>query len=190
MKETINLAIRLFLITAASAIILAFANQTTEPLILQKQQEDYQNSLKVAYADADEFKALDENKLKEIQSQDDNVQDVQIALKGNEPIGYVVKSEGDGGYSGSITTVVAISQDKKIVGYTVLQSQETSGIGTRIEDPEFTDSLIGKSAAQDVQAVSSPAAENEIQALSGATYSTTAATNAINSAIRAVNEIE
>ena len=52
--------------------------------------------------------------------------------------------------------------------------------GVGIGDPEFVDSVIGKSMEKELAAVKKPQADNEIQALSGATYSTTAAKNALN----------
>ncbi|MFQ9332809.1 MAG: FMN-binding protein, partial [Finegoldia magna] len=73
-----------------------------------------------------------------------------------------------------------VDNENKIVGYSILESQETPGIGSRIGDPEFVDSVIGKSMEKELSAVKKPQADNEIQALSGATYSTTAAKNALN----------
>ena len=49
MRSSINLAIRLFIITAISAVVLAFANQVTEPIIEAKRLENYQKSLKVDF---------------------------------------------------------------------------------------------------------------------------------------------
>lgn len=43
MRSSINLAIRLFVITAISALVLAFANQVTEPIIEAKRLENYKN---------------------------------------------------------------------------------------------------------------------------------------------------
>ncbi len=185
MKDSINLAIRLFVITAVSAIILAFANKATSPIIEAKREENYQKSLKVAYPGADSFKGIDEAKLKELQAKDENLNDVQEAVKGGKTIGHVYKATGVGGYAGNVVFVFGVDNDNKIVGYSILESQETPGIGSRIGEPEFVKAVLGKSMEKEIAAVKSPKADNEIQALSGATYSTTAATNALNVAQKA-----
>ncbi|MDY6065384.1 MAG: RnfABCDGE type electron transport complex subunit G [Finegoldia sp.] len=185
MKESINLAIRLFIITGVSALVLAFANKTTSPIIEQSRQAKYEESLKVAFADAESFESLDEGKLKELQAQDESILDVQIAKKGGSDEGYVYKVVGPGGYAGDIVIVLGVDSENKIVGYQVLESQETPGIGDRITKDEFVGPLMGKSLDQSIVAAKNPSADNEIQAISGATYSTGAATNAINSAQKA-----
>ena len=172
MRSSINLAIRLFVITAISALVLAFANQVTEPIIEAKRLENYKKSLKVAFPEAESFKPLDEAKIKDLKAKDENLDDVQEAIKGGKPVGHV--------YSGNVVFVVGVDNENKIVGYSILESQETPGIGSRIGDPEFVDSVIGKSMEKEISAVKKPEADNEIQALSGATYSTTAAKNALN----------
>lgn len=64
MRSSINLAIRLFIITAISAVVLAFANQVTEPIIEAKRLENYQKSLKVAFPDAESLNRLMKQKSK------------------------------------------------------------------------------------------------------------------------------
>ena len=180
MRSSINLAIRLFVITAISALVLAFANQVTEPIIEATRLENYKKSLKVAFPEAESFKPLDEAKIKDLKAKDENLDDIQEAIKGGKPVGHVYKATGVGGYSGNVVFVVGVDNENKIVGYSVLESQETPGIGSRIGDPEFVDSVIGKSMEKEISAVKEPKADNEIQALSGATYSTKAAKNALN----------
>lgn len=185
MRESVNLAIRLFIITAVSAIVLAFANQVTNPIIEAKRLANYQESLKVAYPGADSFKAVDESKIKSLKSKDENLNDVQEVVKGGKTVGHVYKATGVGGYSGNVVFVFGVDNENKIVGYSILESQETPGIGSRIGDPEFVKSVIGKSMEKEIKAEKKPEADNEIQALSGATYSTTAAKNALNVAQKA-----
>lgn len=185
MKESLNLAIRLFIITGISALVLAFANKTTSPIIAASREENYQQSLKIAFEDADSFEKIEDSKLKEVQAQDETIIDVQAAMKDNQPVGYVYQVAGKGGYSGDVVIVLGVNNENNIVGYQVLESQETPGIGDRVEQDEFVNSVIGKSMNESILAVKSPSADNEIQAISGATYSTGAVTSAINSAQKA-----
>lgn len=185
MRESISLAIRLFIITAISAIVLAFSNQVTSPIIEAKRLANYQKSLKVAYPKAESFKAVDPAKLKDLQSKDENLNDVQEAIQGGKTVGHVYKTTGVGGYSGNVVFVIGVDNEDKIVGYSILETQETPGIGSRIGEPEFVNAVIGKSMKKEIKAEKKPQADNEIQALSGATYSTTAAKNALNVAQKA-----
>lgn len=151
MRSSINLAIRLFVITAISALVLAFANQVTEPIIEAKRLENYKKSLKVAFPGAESLNRLMKQKIKDLKAKDEDLDDVQEAIKGGKPVGHVYKAIGAGGYSGNVVFVVGVDNENKIVGYSVLESQETPGIGSRIGDPEFVDSVIGKSMEKKYQ---------------------------------------
>lgn len=190
MRETMTLALKLFIITAVSAIVLAFVNDKTKVVIAEREQEEYVESLAEVFPEADEFEDLDEAELKKLQEVDEQILDVAIANKDGNPVGWTVKADGKGGYGGSVQIVVGIDDQKNITGYTVLQSQETPGIGDVIEEDTFISSLLGKSVEGPIVAVDSPSAENEIQAISGATYSVNAVTNGLNAAVTALESID
>ena len=67
MKETLNLAIRLFLITAVAGLLLGSVNSITAPIITAQEVASLQEALKTTYPEAEEFVPLDEGKLTEIQ---------------------------------------------------------------------------------------------------------------------------
>ncbi|MDO5755063.1 MAG: RnfABCDGE type electron transport complex subunit G [Tissierellia bacterium] len=189
MKESFVLAAKLFIITAVSALILSLVNSVTEPVIAQRELEEYNRSLAEVYPDADDFETIGEDEVGLLQEKDEQIEDVVKAKQGENTIGWVVKANGKGGYGGSVEIVVGVNQDKEIVGYKILKSQETPGIGDKIGEEEFIHHIIGTSVENEVIAVKQPSAENEIMTISGATYSSNAVLNGINATVNALTEV-
>ncbi|MER1992492.1 MAG: ammonia-forming cytochrome c nitrite reductase subunit c552 [Eubacteriales bacterium] len=79
------------------------------------------------------------------------------------------------GFGGEVTVIVELNEDGTIKTLTIDTPNETEGLGKRASEAEFTEQFIGKSA---------PFAfgENGIEALSGATVTSTAVLTAINKA--------
>ncbi|MBC7088400.1 MAG: FMN-binding protein [Tissierellales bacterium] len=185
MKETIRLALILFLVAAVSAGILAFANELTAPIIAEIEREGSFGAIADMFQDADDFQPLEDEIMNEILANNNFVQEVTKALKGDEVIGYGFKVKSVG-YGGDIISLIGINTEGRIVGFTVLQMSETAGLGSRIaDDPAFAESFVGKSATEKLVPVASPSADNEFLALSGATVSTSAVQAAVNGAVDA-----
>ncbi len=79
------------------------------------------------------------------------------------------------GYKGPVWVDVTFDADDKITSLSVGNEKfkETEGVGTQVKEPFFVDQFIGKQA---------PVAMEDIDAVSGATVSSTAVVNAINKA--------
>ena len=88
------------------------------------------------------------------------------------------------GYGGDVVIMVGINADGNIEGITVTQQTETKGIGSNVVDnPEYLAQYSGLSAAE-------PLVLNEdVDARTSATVSSTAVINAVNAAIEAYNQI-
>ena len=87
-------------------------------------------------------------------------------------------------YGGDVVIMVGINADGNIEGITVTQQSETKGIGSNVVDnPEYLAQYSGLSAAE-------PLVLNEdVDARTSATVSSTAVINAVNAAIEAYNQI-
>lgn len=83
-----------------------------------------------------------------------------------------------------IDAVIAFDGDGKVNSIAIVALGETPGLGTKINDRAFLDKFSGVS--QDV-AISKnpPAADNEIQAVTGATFSSRGLAEAVNTARKA-----
>lgn len=102
-------------------------------------------------------------------------------------VGYVVSSTSKDGFGGEVKLSVGINGEGKVTGIAFLSLAETPGLGMNATGDEFKGQFAGKNAeALAVTKAGSPA-ENEIQAMSGATITSEAVTNAVNAAIYFVN---
>ena len=187
MKETIKLGFALLLITAISGAVLAGANSITEPIIEEMRMESSFGALMEIFPEADNFQAIEQDKLEEIKASNDIVTEVNEALEGETLVGYSFKVV-TGGYGGDVVTIVGVHATGNIAGIKVVENSETPNLGTVIEEDRFTDSFKEKTTEEELVPVDNPSAENEVQGLSGATVSATAVINGVNSAREAFLE--
>ena len=111
------------------------------------------------------------------------VDGVSAVYEANNGAGYVFTTSARG-YGGEVVVMVGINADGNIEGITVTQQTETKGIGSNVVDnPEYLAQYSGLSAAE-------PLVLNEdVDARTSATVSSTAVINAVNAAIEAYNQI-
>ena len=103
--------------------------------------------------------------------------------------GYVMKISASGS-QGSIVMMVGVDADKAITGISVVNSSETSGIGTKVVENKpnaagtpVLDQFVGMSGAGTLTVGSN------ITAISGATVSTKGITMGANAALAAVEAL-
>ena len=107
---------------------------------------------------------------------------------------YVVDVTDSDGYGGDIEIMVGISSGSgsyKVNGISFLQLSETAGMGMKAKESPFIDGFRGLPADEPVVYVKTgKSADNEIDAISGATITTSAVTNAVNAAVIAAKTYE
>lgn len=185
MKETIKLGAILFLITAVAAGILAFANVNTETKIAELEAQASTEARKSVFSEAETFEAIEQEKLDGIKEKNPGILEIYSALDTSKnSIGYVVKTS-TGGYAGPVEVVTGISLDGSITGMKVVKNSETPGLGTLSAEPPFQDQFAGKSTEAELEVVKSGAGDSQIQALTGATITSKAVTEGVNSAVEA-----
>ena len=103
-----------------------------------------------------------------------------------EPGGYIFVTRGNG-YSSTIETMVGVDMDGKIKDAKILFQQETPGLGAKVEEirygetePWFTKQFKGKTVTDDIRVIKDG---GNIDAVTGATISSRAVTNSINSGL-------
>ena len=99
------------------------------------------------------------------------------------PIGYVVTSTSNDGYGGAITVSVGIMADGTVSGIEFLTITETAGLGMNAQKPEWKAQYAGKNVEEFSVTKSGASADNEINAISGATITSNAVTGAVNAAV-------
>ena len=104
---------------------------------------------------------------------------------GGELVGWALDSSG-GGFVDKIRLVVGIDPaGEKIVGLKVIENVETPGLGNKIQNPEWTGQYIGLDTSREIKVQKRPPSEgaNEIQAITGATWSSRYVTDIVNAAL-------
>lgn len=141
------------------------------------------------FADAEEFNEIDSALLGEVTGAHEDVKAVHEATLGGELIGYVFTSEAKGyNKDVAINVYTGIDLDGKLTGMRIGENGETPGLGTMIEEEDFTSLFVGKSASEELKAVASASSENEIDIISNATVSSKGAVSGVNKAIKAYLE--
>lgn len=105
-------------------------------------------------------------------------------------LGYIVDVTSHEGYGGDIEITVGYTdQDGALTstGISFLSISETAGLGMNAQNPEFKDQFIGKSTGELTVTKSGNPGDTEINAMSGATITSTAVTNAVDAANYAVS---
>lgn len=97
-------------------------------------------------------------------------------------VGYVISSTSKDGFGGEVKITVGIDGDNKITGIAFLSLSETPGLGMNATNPEFAGQFSGKPAQALSVVKGGGAGDTEINAMSGATITSNAVTNAVNAA--------
>lgn len=160
MKKVLSLTVFLAIIGGLSAFILSFVNSVTAPIIEEQGLAAEKETLELLYPGGT-FSQL------EYEDETGLVTGAYLA----EGQGYIYKLSVTGYNSSTpIEFMVAFSNESDISGYIVISQQETSGIGTKITEDAFADSIVGSSV------------NDSISTISGATVSSSAVIKGINAA--------
>lgn len=114
----------------------------------------------------------------------DEILDVQCAYDSNDTIiGYVIMVKAKDGSQGSITFSVGIKEDGTVNGYSITETGETPGLGLKASDPAFADQFADKLVDQFTVVKQTPAADGEVEAITGSTITSKAMANGCNAAL-------
>ena len=183
--QIIKLALVLLAVAAVIALVLGFVNSITEGPIAaynkNKTEEAYANVLKAATyeeVDAAKYKAANgENTITLLQEAKDESGNV---------VGYVAETEFSGA-QGMITMVIGLDADMNCTGIYVTKHSETSGLGAKAAETSegaWRDNLLGQG---DGLALTKNG--GSVQAISGATITSTAVVNEVQTVINAVKAL-
>ena len=88
----------------------------------------------------------------------------------------------DGYNKGGLDLLISMNGDGSVGGIEIVSMTETPGLGTNVNEPEFLSRFTG--IADDVVIVKkTPSADSEVEAVTGATYSSKGVAAAVNTAI-------
>lgn len=169
MKETIRLGVILMIISIVSAGVLAISNNVTKDRIAELEMAGSLEALRGIFGESTNFKPLDEGKLAEIQDATPSVVEIFEAYDGDSLIGYAIKHTSKG-FGGDLVLMTGFNTDGTVAGLDVLEHSETPGLGAKAEEPEFRNRFVGLSTSDEIT----------VEALSGATVTTTGVLAGVN----------
>jgi|GEM_PF-344006 len=190
MKEPIKFGVILLIFCAFSAGLLAAVNSFTAPVIAESELQSTLASYEVIFGEnADNFEQYDEAKLSQIKEKYPNIDNIFVAKKGDDVVGYGINVNSNG-YGGAMTNAIGILLDgDRIAGFRNISNGETKGFGSRITEEEYYNSFNDKSAAGPLEISKDPQGENEVMWLTSATISSKAVQEGSNEAIEAYNDV-
>ena len=186
-------ALILFAITLISGLMLGLVYQVTEQPRREQQERRIQEAGRAVFAQADRFEeytyTVDETLAQELAADGVKTGTVYQALdNGGNSLGYVIETTSGEGYGGNITLYAGITKDGIVNGVSILSISETPGLGMRAGEvlvPQFAE----KPAVSFTYTKSGSQSDSEIDAISGATITTKAVTNAVNGAVRVFEQV-
>ena len=156
MKKILHLTLFLAIVSAIAGAALSYVNGMTSPIIEERKIAAVKASLQEIFPTADEFKEIDFT---------DDSETIQNAY---EAVGagyaFTVKIQG---YANPIEYLVGVDNDGVVVGFVVTALADTPGLGSKVGDAEFANSVIGKDIS------------GSFDTIAGATISSSAVTNGL-----------
>lgn len=186
-KGIFKAVVALFIITAIMGAGLGIAYNITKKPIEKVNEKAKQDAYKEVFPDAETVDMLGEEVdydivnevLKGAGYKSDKLEEIGVASKGGVPAGFILVMTNSDGYGGDIKMVVGVKLDGSISGLSFLEINETAGLGMQANTDEFKKQFINK---QGLFKYTKTGAMDprEIDALSGATITTSAVVEGVN----------
>ena len=180
----------LFVVALVSVALLAVLNQITKDKIADAEAQARNEVYQSVFAEAADFEEAKADYTPEDESIVINTV-LQANSSDKQKLGYVFDVTSKNGYGGDVQIAVGITNEGEVTAFKVIAASETPGLGAKSMEDEYASQFSGLSALSHI-AFSKTGANrdnNEIDAISGATITTTATTNAVNAAIDMFNSV-
>ena len=193
-KDTLILT----LITLVAGGLLGMVYEVTKEPIAQQAEKEKQEAYKAVFEDADSFEVCVEADdadlaayLTENGFEAQTVNEVMEAKDASgETIGYALNMTTSEGYGGDISFSMGVTLDGTLNGISILDINETAGLGMNATKDEFKGQFAGKQVDAFEVAKSGAASDNEINAISGATITSKAITGGVNAGLCAFEYVK
>ncbi|MDD5634134.1 MAG: FMN-binding protein [Candidatus Omnitrophica bacterium] len=175
----VKMAAALGIVSGLSGAALVYVYNYSLPKIEVNIAADTERAIKSIFPEVLEIKPGVEKDIFEVLDTDKNI------------LGYAFLAEGSG-YQGVIKLIVGVSPDVETMkGFEVIESQETPGLGAEITTDKFRGQFKALGLAHAIEYVKGqkPTMPYQIEAITGATISSRAVVNMLNSKISRVREL-
>lgn len=186
MKSMMRDAAILFAITLIAGLLLGVVYEVTKEPIAIQQAKRKNEAFKEVFQDASNFEALELSMPETPEGSEKanaTIHDVSKAVaEDGTVLGYVLDITTHEGYNGDIQFTMGIRMDGTVNGISLLSIAETPGLGMQAEEvlkPQFAEKNVLKFEYTKTGAVT----PDQIDAISGATITTNALVNGVNTGI-------
>ena len=195
-KSIVIATIAIMIITVIAGFALAYVYKITKDPIAVTEQKAKEEAYKAVFDDADSFDSyadFDADAAAKILSDAGYNADIDeiVEAKGSDGsvLGYVVTVTSHEAYSGDLQLAMGVRADGTTNGISFLSLSETAGLGMEADTDSFKSQFAGKKVDKFQYTKSGATVDEEIDALSGATITTNAVTNAVNAGLEYVKSI-
>lgn len=176
-------------ITLIAGLVLGGVYQLTKEPIEEQKRIKKAKACEEVYAEADSFEEaadFDAEAAAAVLAAEYPSQDIDEVMEAVDAsgniVGYVLTVTTHEGYGGDIQFTMGVTNEGVLNGISILSISETAGLGMRAEEvlkPQFA----GKTAEKYEYTKTGAVAENQIDAISGATITTNAVVNGVNAGL-------
>lgn len=189
MKNMLKDTFKLFMITLFAGLILSVVYEITKEPIAIQEEKARQEAFAAVFEAGEQFESVELNAevteaaLTEAGISGVTIEEAVQALGSDGSLlGYCVTVTTHEGYGGDIKLTVGITMDGTVNGISVLDISETPGLGMKAES-DLTPQFTGKKADKFEYTKTGATLDNQVDAISGATITTKAVTNAVNASL-------
>lgn len=176
-NSTKAMIITLATIGIISALLLSFVYEWTTPYIQANQAQARKQAINEVLPNVEQVEEVEKNGSVFYEGYD---------AEGNQ-IGVAFQNSG-GGYNGIIEIMIGVDlESNKIYKISVLEHQETPGLGARITENDYKSNFEDKAFGNYNVVKTPPSEEMQVQAIAGATISSESVTRIIEDALDKIN---
>ena len=175
----------LLAITLIASLALALTNAVTKDTIAEQEKAKAEVVRQQLVAEAQSFTALEAPEAEGTP----RILEIYEGLQGETAAGYVVTVLNKG-FGGEIEVTAGFDTGAVLTGISVggANFSETAGLGAKSKDTAFTDQFKGKQTPLRVIKAGGTPADNTVDAITAATITSNAVTNAVNTAGEYIRE--
>ena len=178
-KEYVIPTLTLFVICLVAAALLGLTNGVTAPKIAEIEKQQTQEAMQEVLPDAASFGEI-------IEDADSGCSYAEAKDSSGNVIGYAVTASGKGGYNGDIKLMVGLDRSGAVQKLSFLSIDETPSIGMKLKtNDSFLGQFLGISGSAALKVKG-----GQIDAVSGATKTSTGITDAVNNALICYSNIK
>lgn len=193
-------AMVLFIITLIAGFALGLVYEITLPAIQAQELRIKTEAYRTVFPDATDF-VEDEALTLQVEQEaaavlasngyeKATIDEALNAVDGSgNKLGYVVTLTTQEGYKGGISITIGYGLDGIVKGMEVVTINETAGLGAKAAEKSFKSQFVGKKVDQFEYTKTGATADNQIDAISGATITSSAVVNEVNAGICFITDL-